>query len=169
MKKILALILAITAIATFFAFAVGSSSDSESTDQGKEEAEGKEEAQKAESEIADCSVEILGCRLAQDYTEKPVVIVKYAFTNNSDDPKSFMLAFDDAVYQNGIGLNESWVLDDSANYSADNQTKDIQKGATLEVEVAYELNDTTTDVVVELSALSLFASDKKITKTFTIA
>ena len=46
--------------------------------------------------------------------------------------------------------------------------KDIKKGASLEVEVAYELNDSTTDVEVEVSELFSF-SDKVIKKTFTIA
>ena len=42
------------------------------------------------------------------------------------------------------------------------------KGATIEVEVAYELNDTTTDIEVEVSELISF-NDSMITKTFSIA
>lgn len=166
MKKIIALILAVAAIATFALLALGSSSsEDDDVDQGTGEAA---DQGTPEAEVSDCSVEIQSCRLAQDYEGKPIVIVKYSFTNNSDEAQSFLFAFDDAVYQNGIGLNESWFVAESANYSSDNQTKEVQKGATLEVEVAYELNDTTTDINVELSALSLF-DDKKITKTFSIA
>lgn len=164
MKKIIPLVLAIIVITAFTAFALSSSSEDD-TDLGTGEASG---SQKADNEVADCSVNIESCRLAEDYEGKPIVIVKYTFTNNSDNAQSFMSAFDDAVFQNGIGLNESWVVADSANYSSDNQTKEIQKGATLEVEVAYELNDTTTDITVELSALFSF-DDKKVTKTFSIA
>ena len=46
--------------------------------------------------------------------------------------------------------------------------KEIKKGATLDVEVAYELNDATTDVEIEVKELFSF-SEKVITKTFKIA
>lgn len=78
-----------------------------------------------------------------------------------------MLAFSDGVYQAGVGLNKAFVLDDSEKYSADNQTKEIKKGASIEVEVAYELNDTTTDIEVEVEELFSF-NDDKIVKTFSI-
>lgn len=118
--------------------------------------------------LGDYEVVIESCRLAEDYAGKPIVIVNYKFTNkNDDDPASFMLSIEDNVYQNDIGLNACILADDSANYSADNQSKKIKKGASISVEVAYELNDTTTDIVVEVSELISF-SDKTITKTFSI-
>ena len=119
------------------------------------------------TKLGNYDVVIESCRLAEDYEGDPVVIVKYKFTNNDDDPSSFMFSLDAQAYQDGIGLNEAYILDDSANYSSDNQSKDIKKGATLSVEVAYELNDTTTDVEIEVSELISF-SDKKITKKFSI-
>lgn len=76
-------------------------------------------------------------------------------------------ASNDEVYQNGVGLNGAYFLDDSANYNAENQTKEIKKGASIEVEVAYELNDTTTDIEVEVKELFSF-DDTTITKTFSI-
>lgn len=164
MKRMISFLLAVLLVATFTLLAVGSSEDNSVVDQGTGEAAKNDGA----ADIASCTVEIKNCRLAKDWEGKSVVIVKYSFTNNDDDPQSFMLAFNDAVYQNGIGLNKSYMLEDSANYSSDNQTKNIQKGATLEVEVAYELNDTTTDVNVEVSALFSFDSSK-VTKTFSIA
>ena len=70
-------------------------------------------------------------------------------------------------FQNGVGLNKAYVLADSANYNSDNQSKKIQKGSSLDVEVAYKLNDNSTDVTVEIS--QLFSWDNtKISKTFTI-
>lgn len=119
------------------------------------------------SSLGNYDIVIESCRLAEDFEGKSVVIVKYKFTNNDDEPIAFFTALDDNVYQNGVGLNGSYVLDESANYSADNQTKAIKKGSSIEVEVAYELNDTTTPIEVEVSELFSF-SDKKITKTFTI-
>lgn len=161
MKRINVLFMALL-IALFAIFALGSTdSGSEGKDQGKDAA--------SKDEIGKYSVVIDSCRMAKDYQGNPVVIVKYVFKNVSDDDAvSFYVTFDDQVYQNGVGLNKAYVLDDSANYSADNQSKEIKKGASIEVEVAYELNDTTTDIEVEVKELFSF-DDTTITKTFSIA
>lgn len=119
--------------------------------------------------LGDYTVEIDSCRLAKDFEGTDVVIVKYIFTNvSSDSATSFAVAIDENVYQNGVGLTESYFLEDSANYNADNQLKEIKKGASIEVEVAYELNDAQTEIEVEVSELFSF-SDKVITKTFSIS
>ena len=164
MKKINVL-LSVVLVLLFAVLAMGSG-ETEGADQGK----GKAAAQETvEGAIGDYSVVIDSCRLAKDYEGKDVVIVKYIFTNVADkDATSFMVAMEDNVYQNDVGLNNAFILDDSANYSEDNQTKDIKKGASIEVEVAYELNDITSDVVVEVSEL-FSLEDTIITKTFSIA
>ncbi len=168
MKKLLSMILVVCVLFSFAFFALGSSSDDEgeTTNQGSGAADnGKEDT----SSLGDYAVEIKSCRLAKDYEKKPVVIVTYGFTNvNDDDATAFYLAFEDAVYQNGVGLNKAYVLQDSAKYSDENQSKEIKKGATIDVEVAYALNDKTTDIEVEVKELFSF-SDKTITKTFSIA
>ena len=162
MKRFLSILMVVALLFVFGIFALGSS-ESETEDQGKGSADSAAE----ESNLGEYSVEILGCRLAKDYEGKDVVIVKYKFTNNSEDSTAFYTAFNDTVYQDGVGLNEAYVLDDSAEYDDGNQTKDIKSGANLEVEVAYELNDTETDIEVEVEELFSF-DDKKITKTFSI-
>ena len=158
-------LIAVLVVMVFTAFALGSG-ESETVDQGDASAETKSTVA---NEIGKYSVEIDSCRLAKDFEGDPVVIVKYIFTNVADDnAASFMFAFDDEVYQNGVGLNEAYFLKDSAKYSSDNQTKEIKKGASLEVEVAYELNDKTTDIEVEVKELFSF-DNKTLTKTFKIA
>ncbi len=146
-------------VLSFSFFALASSSES-TDDQGSGSAS-------KDSNLGDYQVEILSCRLSEDYSGKAVVIVKYKFTNNSDEKANFMFTFSDEVYQDGIGLNKSYVLNDDS-YSSDNQSKDIKPGASLEVEVAYELNDETTDIEVEVE--ELISLDKNIVKkTFQIA
>ena len=163
MKK-LSLLLSIILILTFGVFALASGEE-ESADQGKDAASASE---KADTDIGDYSLVIDSCRLAEDYEGDPVVIVKYIFKNvNDDDAAAFTFAFDDEVYQNGVGLNPAYVLKDNANYSADNQMKEIKKGSEIEVEAAYELNDTETDIEVEVKELFSF-DDKTLTKTFSI-
>lgn len=132
-------------------------------DQGK----GDASSSSSSTTLGDYTVIIDSCRLSTDYEGKPIVIVKYKFSNNGDDPACFAWTLEYHAYQNGIGLNECYFADDSANYSTDNQTKEIKKGASLYVEVAYTLNDAVTDVEIEVSEIFSF-SDKKITKTFSI-
>lgn len=166
MKKLISLLLAVLLLVTFGVFALGSGQSDDDASQGSGEATGT--TSEADTDIGDYSVVIDSCRLAKDYEDKPVVIVKYIFTNNNDeDNAAFYLAFEDTVYQDGVGLNEAYTLKESANYSADNQTKEIKKGASIDVEVAYKLNDTTTDIEIELKEL-FSLNDKKITKTFSI-
>lgn len=167
MKKLLTMILVICVLFSFAFFALGSGSDEEeSASQGTGTADTPTEEK---TDLGDYKVEIDSCRMAKDYEGKPVVIVKYIYTNvNDDDPTAFYIAFDDAVYQGGVGLNEAYILKDSAKYDSGNQMKEIKKGASLEVEVAYELNDKTTDIEVEVKELFSF-SDKTLTKTFSIA
>ena len=157
-------IFTILLIAAFFVFAAGSG-ESSTSDQGSDSVTTTE---KNEDAIGAYSVAIDSCRLAKDYEGKEVIIVKYVYTNvSNDEPTAFYIAFDAAVYQNGVELNEAYILDDSANYSADNQTKAIKKGASLDVEVAYTLNDTTTDIEVEVEELFSF-NDDKLVKKFSI-
>ena len=178
MKKI-SILLAIIMIATFALFAVGSGEDSDSTvDQGNDTVKVSENdnndaddttVAEDNSSLGDYSVVIDSCRMAKDYEGKDIIIVKYIFTNVSDDDAaSFSFAIEDAAYQNGVGLNETYFVNESANYDSGTQLKEIKKGASLEVEIAYKLDDTTSDVEVEVSELISF-DDKTIKKTFTIA
>lgn len=163
-NRIISLILAVLVVCSFCVFAVGSG-ESETTDQGK--AGTIETSESSKANLGDYGIEIKSCRLAEDYEGKPVAIITYGFTNNADESASFTFAFDDQVYQNGVGLNKSYVLDDSANYDDANQSKEIKKGAVLDVDVAYELNDTTTDLEVEVKEWISF-NDSVVKKTFTI-
>lgn len=166
MKKIISIILTVVLLFTFGLFALGSGeSDTSSTDQGN----GNVTSTETDStKLGKYNIEIKSCRLAKDYEGKDIVIVTYGYTNNNDTPTPFMTAVTTKLFQGGIGLNECYIADESANYSADNQTKDLQQGASLDVEVAYELNDNTTDIVVEVTEwISL--NDAKITKTFKLS
>ena len=162
-NKIINLILAVTVICIFGLFALGSGESTE-TDQGSGSAK---PAVAETTNLGDFNIDIKECRLAKDYEGKDIVIVKYGFTNNGEDATSFMVALDDKVYQDGVGLNTTFMAADSANYSSDNQMKDIKKGASIDVEVAYDLNDTVTDIEVEVKELFSF-DDSVVRKTFSI-
>ena len=175
-KKLISILCIISILITFSLFALASSESDTVEDQGSGSASTKSNIDdqndgKVESNannVGDYKIEILDCRLATDYQGNPIVIVKYSFTNNNKDAIAFYLAVDTCVYQNGVGLNKCYMANESANYSDDNQSKQIKTGATIEVEVAYELNDTTTDIEVEVNEFISF-NDQCVTKNFKIS
>ena len=121
-----------------------------------------------ENELGKYSVEITNARLTSTYDNKPAVVITYKYTNNSDDnPTSFYIAFDDTVYQNGVGLNKAYTLIEGDPYDERNSTKEIKKGASIDVDVAYALNDESTPIDVEVKELWSL-SDKIVSKTFDI-
>lgn len=179
-KRVLSLIAVCVLIITFGMFALGSSSeeenntvtqaagnvDTETSEENTQKADNSDTETADNNTLGDYKVEIKSCRLAKDYEGKPVVIVTYGFSNvSSNEASAFYLAIEENVYQNGVGLNESYVVDDSYNYNSDNSTKEIKKGASLDVEIAYELNDTTTPIEVEVKEYFSW-DDKVITKQF---
>lgn len=165
MKKLISMLTAALLLLTFGLFAIGSGSSEGTTEN---QGNGSAATETSKGNLGNYNIEIKSCRISKDYSGKKVVIVKYGFTNYGDEAASFTVAVEDGVFQNGIGLTKAVILDDSANYNSDDQLKEIKKDATLDVEVAYELNDETTDITVEVSEwISL--SDKTVTKTFSIA
>ena len=170
MKTIIKLLAVVMMVAILCISFVGCVEDTVSTDNDvkTDSTEAVERAENTDNKLGDYSVEIKSARLAEDYEGNPIVIVTYEFTNNEDeDGASFSVAFDDKVFQNGVECKHEYFIDDSANYNSDNQSKDIRVGTTLDVEVAYSLNDTTTPIEVEVSELISF-SDKVIKKSFNL-
>lgn len=120
-----------------------------------------------DNQLGSYRVEIKNARLTQNYEGKPVVVITYGFTNNASEPQAFWLAIDDTVYQNGVGLEKAYVLDDNDPYDEANQNKEIKSGVSLDVDVAYILNDTETDIEVEAKE-SISFTDDVVTRTFSI-
>ena len=121
-----------------------------------------------ENELGKYSVEITNARLTSTYDNKPAVVITYKFTNNTDDnPSSFDVAFYDNVYQNGVGLNKAYTLIDGDPYDDGNSSKKIKKGASIDVDIAYALNDESTPIDVEVKEFLSF-SDKTVSRTFDI-
>lgn len=120
------------------------------------------------SSLGDYEVEIKDFRLIYNYDDKPVAIVTFSYTNNSDTAQSFLWAFETHAYQNGIEAESTSYFDDDDYDDTNNQSKEIKSGATIEVKKAYLLNDTTTPLEVEVGKSFSF-DDTKITKTLDIA
>jgi hypothetical protein len=113
--------------------------------------------------IDNLQCEIVSATLGgKTYDGKPTVVVTYQFTNNSTEPAAFYTSFTDTVYQNGIECERSYNLEET------NEDKEIKPGATIEVVLDYELNDTTSDIEVEIAGW-LSWDENVISKTFKIA
>lgn len=103
-----------------------------------------------DGKIGDYTVTIKDSRVTEDYEGNKILVVTYVFTNNSDKAVSMMLAVKDSLFQNGIELGNtitSYGIDD---YNYENYSKDVRPGVSLDVQIAYKLNDETTDVEVEI-------------------
>ncbi len=165
MKKFLSLFMTVCVVLTFVFLAAASGSDSgENVEQKGENAAADTADDKT---LGDYQVEIKSSRMTTDYEGKKVIVITYNYTNNSDSATAFDIALTYKAYQDGVELEKAFMLKDGDSYNSDNQGKSLKKGVSLDIEVPYELNDETTDVVTEVSQLISF-DDKTISKTFKI-
>lgn len=124
----------------------------------------------ASSKIGNYEVTVLSAQVVKNTSDgKYNLIVTYSFTNNATESKAFGYAVSPKLFQNGVEIPELWSrIGIEDYYDFDNQHKEIKPGTTLEVQEAYELADTTTDVEVEISEwISL--SKKTISYTISLA
>lgn len=117
--------------------------------------------------LGDYSVSILHSRKTNDYEGKPALVVGYKFTNNSSENKSFAIAIHPQAYQNSVQLESAILAGSDDSFNSQNYLKDVQPGGTLEVEMAYLLENETSEVTVEVTELISF-SKEKLTKKFSL-
>ena len=153
-KRILAGICALTIIAALSACTT-ETTDSESSkvessaaESKEESAESSEESSEEETEAAEFVFAINSTSLGKDYEDKDVLIIKYDFTNNSNEATSFTFACQDTVFQDGIECDSTVIGCDDID--SQEQLNDIQPGKTYTVTIGYHISDTSkpVDVVV---------------------
>lgn len=145
---------------------------SESNTQQNEEAspvenaeEEKEEASQApegEGDLGSYHVAIKGAKKSEDYEGKPVIIITYEWTNNSDDTTSAMGSMLEQAFQDGVQMDTGIVTEEiNESYTQ------VRPGTTVKVDAVYCLTSDST-VEFELSALEdMFSSDTpKVTMNF---
>ena len=125
MKKMSQVVVTIILLSVFGILALGSGNTNTSGEINQ--GEGNVDGVIDDTALGDCSIEIKSCRLAKDYEGENVVIVTYGYTNHSDTPTAFNIAVSDNVYQDGVGLNKSYVLEENAAYNSENQSKMEEK------------------------------------------
>lgn len=130
------------------------SSVEESSAAEETEAEDSTEAAAEETEF---QVELLGTSISQDYEGKPVLVVEYNFTNNSDESQSFIFACQDKAFQNGIECDDTVIGCDDID--SQQQMNEIQPGTTYALKIGYHLQDTTSPVDIEVTSLDFINED----------
>lgn len=148
-----------------FVIAVASSGGGDSTSDTPNQNQGAVIDDSGDSNLGDYKVEIKSCKLSKDYAGNPIAIVTYSYTNNGKEPVAFLVAFEEHAYQNGIEAEHSYYTGNDDYDGKNNQSKEIKSGVTIDVMVAYELNDTSTPLEIEVGQFLSF-DNTKISKTF---
>lgn len=187
LKKVAIAFVVLIAVAMVF----GGGSDDKASDSGskKEEAAVEQEAAPAEEEAqdqqeaaseeepeadegpsiatnSDYSVTIDGYSLTNDYDGAPCIAINYTFTNvSSNEATSMQMATDINVYQNGVECEDAWFADDNS----DGYTNKVKAGVSVAVTRVYKLQDTTSDVEVEVAPLFSWSDDLLAYQVITIA
>ncbi|PWL87883.1 MAG: hypothetical protein DBY14_03925 [Escherichia coli] len=156
---VLACLIGLGIVSSFFSS--GDSDSSETTNKETSSTAVSTEKETKSEGFDNFDIKVKSAKITKDYEGKKTLIVTYTFTNNADDPQSFYVTVDDHAYQDGIELNPAFVVE---GYNEDNQTKELQKGKSLDVEQAYVLNDNETPVEITIKELISF-SDKQMTFT----
>lgn len=145
-KKKLLIAIALIIVVLFFIGIGNSNSESNSDDTTA----GQISAAEA-GKISSFNVTIKDSRIAKNSEGEPVLIVTYSFTNNSNNAAAFLYSVSEKLYQNGVELSAEYFTYGIDDYNVDDASKEIKPGVTFDVQRAYVLNDTETDVDVEIS------------------
>jgi len=116
--------------------------------------------------VGDYDVIIKNHEITTSFEEDQAILVFFDFTNNAEEPISFFGAVQVDAYQNGVALEYASVINDQYDTTVI-ESKNIQKGTTLEVYKAWILPNTTDPVDVVVTEFLGMTNDK-ITKTFTL-
>lgn len=120
------------------------------------------QSEKAEGVIGDYVVLLKDAKVVESSLDgDTILVVTYSFTNNSENAAAFMYALTDKAFQNGVETGDVYTnfgIED--DYDFDAKSREIQPGVTLDVQVAYELNDATSDVTLEITEFISFNDDK---------
>ncbi len=105
-------------------------------------------------EIGDYTAEYKGYEIVKDDYDKDTIIITFDYTNNSDEADSFLWSIYYKVKQGETELEAGTIIDPETFDSVfDTEMAEVAAGATAEVQIAYNLADSTSDVVIEAADL----------------
>lgn len=158
-KTLIILIVIIAAIIIIASLTSGGSQENNASNSGNtSDSIAAEKNESATGSIGNYVCTISSAEICKNWEGKNAVKITYSFTNNSSDAQSFDLALTDEVYQDGIGLESSFISYDD-DWGIDVK---IKPATTKEVSKVYVLRDTETQLEIEISEWISF-SDEKLT------
>jgi hypothetical protein len=99
--------------------------------------------------------------VTEDYEGNPALVVYFDYTNlDPDEAHSAAIAWRIEAFQNGVS-QESTILGGSGLEGLGDEWTDIKEGATVQFTKVYSLQDTTSDVELEVSEFLSFSDDKQ--------
>lgn len=119
--------------------------------------------------IRDCKVTIYDYRLSETESGKPMIVINFGFTNNSDKATSYFSTCNDMVFQDGMEIDQEFFDIDSSEIDNKIPQRNIQPGKSIKFEKAFPLDNTYDDVVIEVKPILGINNDEKITATFKIS
>lgn len=122
-------------------------------------------AESSSANLGQYNVDIKSAKETKGLLEEDVVFITINFTNCSDNNISFSSAVSTSAFQNGIGLNPTILFVNDEDDLMENNTRVIKPGVTIEVAVAFQLDDKTSPIEVECSSIG-FLDNKKVSKIF---
>ncbi|MDE6664914.1 MAG: DUF5067 domain-containing protein [Ruminococcus sp.] len=105
-----------------------------------EEPEESEEETETSSPKGDGNISIVSHALSKDNDGNDVLVLEYVWTNTSDEAQSFIYDVHEKIYQNGVECPHTYSCDD---VDFDEVWEEIQPGDTVNVKMAYVLQDKT--------------------------
>ena len=89
-----------------------------------------------------------GACIMEDSDGNDAIVLTLDFTNNGKDNASYLWSVNETVMQNGVELEVATVFTDYDTFETviDGQFTDVAPGTTLEVQTAFVLNDTTSEI-----------------------
>lgn len=105
-------------------------------------------------EIGNYTAEYKGYEIVKDDYDKDTIIITFDYTNNSDETDSFLWSIYYKIKQGETELEAGTIIDPETFDSVfDTEMAEVAAGATAEVQIAYNLADSTSDVVIEAADL----------------
>ena len=100
--------------------------------------------------VGDFELLYKGASIMKDYAGNDALVLTLDFTNNSKETADYFWSIYETATQNGTVLEMASVYLDENSMQAvdDSQYQNVEPGATLEIQTAFELTDTTGEVEV---------------------
>ena len=100
--------------------------------------------------LGDYTLLYKGAYITEDYDGNDALVLTLDYTNNGKENASYLWGISETAMQNGIQLEAATIFTDFDAYETllDDQMKEVAPGATLELQTAFVLEDTTNPVEV---------------------